>query len=177
MIRLVLLAAVLVLAGCKRENRELRTDSPVQAALDAVRLMPVGIGGAPPRVIALQGEPYDNNAWQLNEGKRLYDWFNCGGCHANGGGATGPALSDGWWRYGPDPVSVYLSLRDGRPNGMPGFRDKMTNDQLWQLAGYVRSIGSFRPKTAFPSRNDAMQSRPSENRAPAATNVSVPPSR
>ena len=32
--------------GCKREERELRPNPPVLAALEEVALMPVGIGGA-----------------------------------------------------------------------------------------------------------------------------------
>lgn len=171
------LLAALALAGCKRENRELRTDPPVQSALNAVRVMPVGIAGAPPPVIAAQGEPFESNAYQLTQGKRLYDWFNCKGCHANGGGLSGPALTDGWWRYGPDAVSIFVSIRDGRPNGMPAFRDHMTTDQIWQLTGYIRSVGAYTSKTQYPSRNDEMQSRPSENRAPAAADISAPPSR
>jgi cytochrome c oxidase cbb3-type subunit III len=176
MIRALLLA-LLALVACKRETRDLRTDPPVQAALDGVRLMPIGIAGTPPRVIAVQGEPFEGNAYQLNQGKRLYDWFNCKGCHANGGGLTGPALTDGWWRYGSDAASIYVSLRDGRPNGMPAFGNRMTTDQLWQLAGYIRSVGAYRGKTAYPSRNDEMQSRPAENRAPATADIAVPPSR
>jgi cytochrome c oxidase cbb3-type subunit 3 len=171
------LVAVLALSACKRETRELRTDPPVQQALDGIRVMPVGVMGVPPRVIAVQGDPYENNAYQLSQGKRLYDWFGCKGCHANGGGFSGPALMNGWWRYGPDPVTIYASIRDGRPNGMPPFRDKLTQDQIWQLTGYVRAVGTFKKKTAYPSRNDEMQARPSENRAPAATNISIPPSR
>ena len=71
---------------------------------------------------------------------------------------------DGWWRYGADPVSVFVSLRDGRPNGMPAFRDKLTTEQIWQLVGYVRSIGLAAAATGAPSRNDEMQSRPGESR-------------
>jgi cytochrome c oxidase cbb3-type subunit 3 len=65
-------------------------------------------------------------------------------------------------------VSVFASIRDGRPHGMPAFRDKMTTEQIWQLAGYVRTVGAYSAKTAAPSRNDEKQTRPSENRAPAA---------
>jgi len=172
-----LLLTLFALAACKREQRELRTDPAVQAALDDIHLMPVGISGAPPSVIAVQGDPYESNAYQLNQGKRLYDWFNCKGCHANAGGLSGPALTDGWWRYGPDAVTIYASIRDGRPNGMPSFRGKLTTDQLWQLTGYIRAVGAYQKETAYPSRNDEMQSRPSENRAPAATDISIPPSR
>lgn len=171
------LFVLLALSACKREQRDLRTDPAVQAALDGIRIMPVGVSGVPPRVIAVQGDPYETNAYQLNQGKRLYDWFNCKGCHANGGGMSAPALIDGWWRYGPDAVTIYDSIANGRPNGMPAFRDKLTTDQMWQLTGYIRAVGAFKASTAFPSRNDEMQSRPSENRAPAAANISLPPSR
>jgi cytochrome c oxidase cbb3-type subunit 3 len=164
----------LVATGCKREIRELRTDPPVADALDRVAPMPNRINGAIPRVLSAMGAPYESNAWQLSQGKQLYTSFNCGGCHAHGGGASGPALMDGWWRYGPDLVSVYLSIRDGRPNGMPAFRDKLTTDQLWQLTGYVRTIGAYDGQTAAPSRNDEMHSRPAENRAPAASDSHPP---
>ena len=44
----------------------------------------------------------------------------------------------------------------------------MTTEQIWQLAGYVQTIGAYSAKTAAPSRNDEKQTRPAENRAPAA---------
>ncbi len=168
--------AMLMLSACKRETRELRIDPPVQAALNQVAPMANRINGSPPQVIAALGSPYGDNAYQLDQGKRVFEWFNCNGCHASGGGDTGPALMNGWWRYGPDPVSIFLSIRDGRPNGMPAFADRLTTEQIWQLEGYVRTIGSYRPKTAAPSRNDEMQSRPAENRGPAAIDISKPPS-
>jgi cytochrome c oxidase cbb3-type subunit III len=76
---------------------------------------------------------------------------------------------DGWWRYGPDPASIFATIRNGRPNGMPAFGDKMTTDEIWQLVAYVRTIGAMSARTAAPSRNDVLHSRPSENRAPAAS--------
>ena len=36
-------------------------------------------------------------AWHVSEGKRLYDGFNCTGCHAYGGGDIGPPLMDDQW--------------------------------------------------------------------------------
>ena len=47
-----------VLAGCQREERELRLDPPLAAALDRVALMPNGISGAPPQVYFELGKPY-----------------------------------------------------------------------------------------------------------------------
>lgn len=168
------LLALLLLAGCKQEARQMRADPPVAEALDQLATLPIGINGRPPRVLAAQGDPYRTNAYQLGQGKRLYAWFNCQGCHADGGGGTGPALMDGWWRYGPDAVSIFLSIRDGRPNGMPAFRDVMTTEQIWQLTGYLQSLGATTARGAAPGRNDAMQTRPAENRAPSMSRLPSP---
>ena len=166
--RHLLLAACAFLVACQREQRDLRTDPPVAEALGQVAVMPGGIGGRPAAIDRALGHPYQTNAYQLNQGKRLWDWFNCSGCHAAGGGASGPALTDGSWRYGPDMVSIFVSIRDGRPNGMPAFRGKLTDEQILQLSGYVQAMGAETASTAAPSRNDTIQARASENRAPAA---------
>lgn len=174
--RLALALCVLAtVAACKREEREWRTDPPVGAALDQVKPMLNRINGSTPLVLAALGQPYENNAYQLSQGKRLYAWFNCQGCHADGGGDSGPALMDGWWRYGPDRVSIFLSIRDGRPNGMPAFGTRMTTDEIWQLTGYIRTLDGEIGKTAAPSRNDAMETHPAENRSPAAMPLRQPP--
>lgn len=147
----------------------MRTDPPIAAAMDEIRLLPNGIGGAPPEVLFALDQPYEGNAYQLNQGKRLYSWFGCATCHgADGGGGIAPSFLDGWWLYGPEMVSIAASIRDGRPHGMPPFRDKMTTEQIWQLAGYIRTVGAYSAKTAAPSRNDDMTARPAENRGPAA---------
>jgi cytochrome c oxidase cbb3-type subunit 3 len=173
----LILCTIAVLQACKREEREWRSDPAVSAGLDQVRPMANRINGATPTVLAALGDPFDGNAYQLSQGKRLYASFNCQGCHADGGGGgSAPALMDGWWRYGPDRVSIFLSIRDGRPHGMPAFGDRMTTDQIWQLTGYLRTLGSRIAKAAAPSRNDAMQSHPAENRAPAAIPLRQPPS-
>jgi cytochrome c oxidase cbb3-type subunit III len=167
---IISIVALTALAACKREIRSLRTDPPVADALNHVEPMSDRIGGAVPRVVSALDDPYQNNAWELNQGKRLYTWFNCKSCHADGGGASGPPLMAGWWRYGPDEVSIFLSIRDGRPDGMPQFGSRLTREQIWELTGYVRSIGAWSATTAAPSRNDEMHARPSENRAPASFN-------
>ena len=171
--RPVILAAALVaasaaLAGCEREERNVRMDPPVEDALNAVAPMPNRIGGATPDVYAALGKPYEGNAYDIAQGKRLYGWFGCARCHGDGHGSPrGPSFIDGWWNYGPDIVSIFISIRDGRPNGMPAFGDKLTTEQVWQLAGYIRTLGAYKALTAAPGRNDERQSRPAENRAPA----------
>jgi cytochrome c oxidase cbb3-type subunit III len=165
---LVLLVLIAVLGGCEREERQLRLDPPIADALDKIKLMDNGISGTPPQVYFALDRPYQTNAYNLAQGKRLYSSFGCSTCHADGRGGIGPSFLDGWWYYGPEMVSIFASIRDGRPHGMPAYRDKMTTDQIWQLAGYIQTIGAYSAKTAAPSRNDDKQSRPAENRAPAA---------
>jgi cytochrome c oxidase cbb3-type subunit 3 len=155
------------LLGWERQRRQLRTDPPLIADLDRYRLMPNGISGTPPESYFALGKPYETDAYNLSEGKRLYAWFGCGTCHGDGRGGVGPSFLDGWWLYGPEMVSLVASIRDGRPHGMPAFRDRMTIEQIWQLAGYVQTIGSYTPKVAAPSRNDDKHTRPAENRSPA----------
>jgi cytochrome c oxidase cbb3-type subunit 3 len=77
---------------------------------------PAAAACGPPRP-----SPYDENAYAVSQGKRLYRWYNCNGCHAGGGGGIGPALMDAEWRYGGDPAQVFASIVQGRPNGMPSF--------------------------------------------------------
>lgn len=163
-----LMLACAALAACEREERVLRIDPPVAEALADVEPMPNGIGGSHPEVYAVLGAPYETNAYDLSQGKRLYSWFGCKSCHGDGSGGAGPSLLDGWWRYGSDIESIFLTIRDGRPHGMPAFRDKLTTEQVWQLAGYVQTIGAYSAKTAAPGRDDDKQTRPAENRAPAA---------
>jgi cytochrome c oxidase cbb3-type subunit 3 len=50
---------------------------------------------------------------------------------------------------------------------MPTFRGRIPDDQIWQIAAYVRSMGRYLPKDAAPGRGDTIQTRPAENRRPA----------
>lgn len=143
--RLALAASLLLLAGCEREQRDFHT--PRQDAR------------AP-------GEHYEHDAWDVAQGKQLFQWMNCTGCHSHGGGGMGPALSDDRWIYGGKLQQIYSSIRDGRPNGMPAWRARMTDQQIWQLAAYVRSMGRYVSKDVAPSRDDAMMSGPAESRRP-----------
>jgi cytochrome c oxidase cbb3-type subunit 3 len=83
---------------------------------------------------------YYNNADAVNTGKHLFAQYNCSGCHSNGGGGMGPDLMDDVWIYGSRLEQIHQTLVDGRPNGMPSWGNKVPDQQLWQLAAYVRSM-------------------------------------
>ena len=100
--------------------------------------------------------PYEENAYAISEGKRLYEWFNCVGCHFHGGGGIGPPLMDDQWIYGSEPENIFATIVQGRPNGMPSFRGKMPDYQVWQLAAYVRSLSGLIAQDVAPGRSDHM---------------------
>ena len=149
----VTFAALLLVAtvACEREARRYQ-DSPSSSPADSTRitdLEPGGQSGGPGTA-----SPYQENAYGIAEGKRLYSAYNCNGCHAQGGGGIGPALIDFKWIYGSEPQRIYSTISQGRPNGMPAFGGKLPSQQIWQLVAYVQSLGAQVPRDAAPGRND-----------------------
>jgi cytochrome c oxidase cbb3-type subunit 3 len=101
--------------------------------------------------------PFQDNRWAVAEGKRLYEWFNCSGCHSpGGGGGMGPSFMDAQWRYGDAPASVFAAIVEGRPQGMPSYRDRVQPPDVWKLVAYVRTLGRLTPKDVWPARGDEM---------------------
>lgn len=165
----LLLGICMLLAACQREERAFRPNPATTETPEKIALTSLTPGlGAPDEQRTGQGEIYENNAWHISEGKRLFSWFNCKGCHANGGGDSGPALMDDRWIYGGRIENIVATVREGRPNGMPSFRGKIPDEQIWQLAAYVRSMGRYTPKDASPNRSDDMHAGPAEMRRPKA---------
>jgi len=164
---LVVSLLTLALPACEREKRDFRPSRASTGETEVVALSSLSPGETPPVATSSpKAKDYENNAYHLSEGKRLFQWFNCSGCHANGGGGSGPALMDDKWLYGGRIENVVSTIREGRPNGMPSFRGKIPDDQIWEIAAYVRSLSGNVPTDAAPSRNDDMNGHPAENRLP-----------
>lgn len=161
------LAAVLALAGCRREERAFRAHPVAPNDPGEITMSSIAAGPAPPEARGSTTEAgYERNAYHLSQGKTLYAQFNCNGCPANGGGDSGPPLMDEKWICGGTIENIVATIREGRPNGMPSFRGRIPDDQIWQIAAYVRSMGRYVPLDAAPGRNDSMHPRPAENRQP-----------
>jgi cytochrome c oxidase cbb3-type subunit 3 len=122
--------------------------------------------------------PYEENAYAVAQGKRLFVWFNCVGCHGHGGGGMGPALMDDNWIYGHEPQNIFQTIVQGRPNGMPSFRDRISEQQIWQLVAYVRSMSGLLRHDVLPGRSDTLQAVQPELRrdelTPRASNAPNP---
>jgi cytochrome c oxidase cbb3-type subunit III len=151
------LTAALVLTACEREERDYQP-TPAAAARDqTITLSAVQAGGQSAPVAVPNA--YEESAFAVSEGKRLYRWYNCNGCHANGGGGSGPALMDDQWIYGSAPANIVATILEGRPNGMPSFRGKIPDYQAMQLAAYVRSMSGLLLKDIAPSRSDHLNAK------------------
>ena len=153
----VVTCLLLISTACERERRELNP-SPTRSEAGLATDLVAGAGALQP-----SENPAELNAPALSEGKTLFASYNCSGCHANGGGGMGPALMDDEWIYGYYPDQIFRTIVEGRPNGMPAFRGRIPDYQVWSIAAYVRSMGGLVPKDAAPGRDDHLSGKTPEN--------------
>ena len=146
---LILVCVAVALVACEREQRRFSEVAPSSGRPTA------------PTSQATRN-PAEGNAWAIAQGKQLFDAFNCTGCHANGGGGMGPALTDARWIYGSEPRDVYATIVEGRPNGMPAFGGRIPDQQVWQLVAYVRTLSAQTRFDIRPGRTDHMEVKESE---------------
>src|SRR5262249_13871242 len=100
------------------------------------RLLP---GGARPEPIK---NPVAGDPAAVQRGMTYFNGFNCAGCHAaNGAGGMGRALSDSRvFLYGSDPANIYVTIVQGRPNGMPAWGATLPSEVVWDLVAYIEEI-------------------------------------
>ena len=131
----VLIAGGLILAGCG--------NLPKSAAHGAQAFTLTNVGPIPGGATApnTQTNPSANDAVALQDGRRLFGWYNCSGCHGgHAGGGMGPSLRDETWIYGNRDDQIYDSIAQGRSKGMPAWATKIPIDQVWQLVAYIKSM-------------------------------------
>jgi cytochrome c oxidase cbb3-type subunit 3 len=157
----LILLATLSLAACEREERDYRPTPAEAERSQTITLSALQPGGASPPIVA--PNDYEESAYAVSEGQRLFRWYNCNGCHANGGGGMGPPLMDDQWIYGSAPANIVATILEGRPNGMPAFRGKIPDYQAMQIAGYVRSMSGLLPKDVAPGRPDRLSAKKPES--------------
>jgi cytochrome c oxidase cbb3-type subunit 3 len=161
-------ALPLLIAGCEREDRPLRSEQALSERREEIALASNAPGpGRPIEYKSGTRGEYEKVAFHVSQGKKLFTWYNCSGCHANGGGGSGPALMDDVWIYGSAIENIAATIREGRPNGMPTFRGKIPEDQIWQIAAYVRALGGFVASDVAASRHDQLYAHEGEGRLPS----------
>jgi cytochrome c oxidase cbb3-type subunit III len=107
--------------------------------------------------------PYAGNQSAINEGGQLFIHMNCASCHGfEGGGGMGPALAAEDWRFGGDDADVFNSIYDGRGKGMPAWRDALTEDEIWKLVAFIRTLPDSGARASSHGAPGAVQ-RPNAN--------------
>jgi cytochrome c oxidase cbb3-type subunit 3 len=165
----LIFAAVVVISAvsCKREERRFREPTPSSTASNGVTMS--GLHPANPTEGTVPPDwpvnnAYEESAYAVSQGQKLFNQYNCTGCHAHGGGGIGPPLLDQNWIYGSQPQNIFMTIVEGRPNGMPSFRGKIPDQQVWEIVAFVRSLSGQLPKDIAPARSDHMNGpKPPEN--------------
>ena len=140
--------------GTRSDTANATSTSPEQPAVshvyvagDSLRLiahdenLPVGFPAAVKPLLIRN--PHEGDKAAISTGGKLFVAYNCLDCHgADGSGAMGPSFQDGRWHFGGAPGEVFESIYQGRPDGMPAWGGRISNDQIWMLTAYVRSLSS-----------------------------------
>jgi len=93
--------------------------------------------------------PISSNAESVEAGKKIYQ-RNCAGCHGPGGkgdgsmalsGGTPSDLTDDVWDHGSSDGEIFVVIHDGVSSDMLGYKDKLSDEQIWQVINFIRSIG------------------------------------
>lgn len=112
-----------------------------------------GNGGGNPEARKLKN-PVQSSPQSIAAGKDLYN-KNCRSCHgadAKGDGPMKPKdshpsnLTDAEWAHGNSDGEIFVVVRDGAGPGpnqyMRGYKSRMTEQDIWNLVNYIRSLGS-----------------------------------
>lgn len=151
----IVLLALLPLEGCTRDSRAAEVPRAPQQGTGgdlagrfvshAEHIQP---GGVKPFAGLQLVNPHEGDAKAVATGGKLFVSYNCVDCHgADGSGAMGPSLADNRWHFGGSASEVFESIYQGRPEGMPAWGSLISEDQVWMLVSYVRSLSKGKEVT------------------------------
>jgi mono/diheme cytochrome c family protein/Tol biopolymer transport system component len=137
-------------------------------------LVPFSMAIAAPGEASGPTNPFKVDAQSILAGQKLY-LTNCVPCHGPTGKGDGPSAAG----LNPRPADfsqhmvpgkhtdgqVFLWIKNGYPNSaMPAWGQRLTDEQIWQLVGYLRTYGQ-----------SAAQTQPTNQAAAGATAQALPP--
>lgn len=99
--------------------------------------------------------PLAFNIANIKRGKQFFT-IHCVSCHgADGRGdtemreflKTPPAdLTDDQWIYGNSDAAIFVIVNEGKVDrDMPAFNEKLNEERIWQVVGYLQYLGGKRP--------------------------------
>jgi mono/diheme cytochrome c family protein len=108
--------------------------------------------------------PVAFTAASVAAGKRAFN-ANCAACHGNRAqgavragitisiieeqrGKQPPDLTDAQWDHGSSDADIFRVIKRGLPpTMMPGFDGRVSDQEIWNIASYLRSLRSARGKS------------------------------
>lgn len=118
--------------------------------------------------------PVPYTADTVREGRKHYLRL-CQSCHGKDGRALesfdfeATDLTDPErYRHGSTDGDLFFSTREGAGNDMPPFKDKLTDQQVWEVVWFLRSLGpeSARPQASPAGAAPSPSTSPSETSSP-----------
>lgn len=166
---LCLCASALAAAAANGQSPRAEVPDPI-ADQPVSHLQP---GGGPPGPD--MKNPLAKDPQAAIRGMKDFINLNCVGCHApNAGGGMGPSLSVSQRTYGDKPGQLFLSIAQGRPNGMPAWGSVIPDQTIWELVSYIQSI--THPKgNAFGRTISRSPEQPDIEQTPAEFQSAVDP--
>lgn len=128
---------LLIVTACERNASPAASEGALPPVTTAVGPIP----GSTKQNVSYPTDPYLNDPVALQEGWKLFNWYNCSGCHGgHAGGGMGPSLRDAVWLYGDRDDQIFDSIAEGRGQGMPSWGSKIPEEQIWKLVAYIKSM-------------------------------------
>jgi len=116
--------------------------------LIAAALLLVGLVG---NLAAQDAENPYTSLEDVKTGERLFQ-MHCGRCHGrDAGGDDGPSLRRGRFRRAQSDAGLFRVISEGVPNtGMPPIYRSRTDESIWQVVTYLRSINQRPESISLP---------------------------
>jgi cytochrome c oxidase cbb3-type subunit 3 len=120
-------------------------------------------------------DPYLKDPVALQDGRSLFNWYNCSGCHGgHAGGGMGPSLRDEVWIYGNRDDQIFDSIAHGRGKGMPAWGTRIPQNQIWELVAYIKSMNTpIEPDPPTEPANEALPNPQKELKPNVGTQTSM----
>jgi len=114
-------------------------------------LIPIALAVAQAQQSDTSRNPLGDDPAAIAAGQQLYDQ-TCQSCHAPAGrGDRGPALDGGTFTRGGEDGDLFHTIREGvQGTQMPPFR-RLTDQQVWQLVSYIRSLSRVGSTAVSPA--------------------------
>lgn len=102
----------------------------------------------------------------LKKGHNIFS-KNCAVCHLeDGGGQTGPNLTDDYWLYGPDIKSIFKTVKYGANNGMTAWQNKLSPVEIQQVSSYIQTLVGTTPLVGKEPQGEYMPMTENETATP-----------